>query len=108
MRPKVESEAPPIVVVVTGPPGTRAEVTARLTGRLFRRGFRVRTLQVSREKFSEDGDFALVPCEIKKVERLAKRLEEEWTERWLTWYTIQNRFPRVARKSTSRCTRLRS
>lgn len=104
MRTKVEPEAPPIVVVVTGPPGTRAEVTAQLTGRLFRRGFRVRASQTSREKFSEDGDFVLVPCEIKEVEGLTKRLEEEWTERWLTWYALQRQPPRVARKSTSKHT----
>lgn len=91
MRTNLEPEVPPIVVVVTGPPGTRAEVTARLTGRLFRRGFRVRTLQTFREKFSEDGDFLLVPCDVKEVEQWAKRLEEEWTERWLTWYATQKR-----------------
>ena len=105
MRTKVEPEASPIVVVVTGSPATRAEVTARLTGRLFRRGFRVKTLHTSREKLSEDGDFLLVPCDEKEVERWAKRLEEEWTERWLTWYATQKRSPRVARKFTSRCTR---
>lgn len=104
MRTKVEPEMPPIVVVVTGPPGARAEVTARLTGRLFRRGFRVRTLQTSQEKFSEDGDFVLVPCEIKEVERLAKRLEEEWTERWLTWHATPKRPFRTVRKSASRGT----
>lgn len=102
---KTEREISPIVVIVTGPPNTRVEAAARLTGRLFRRGFRVRTLQSSREKLSEDGDFLLVPCDEKEVERWAKRLEEEWTERWFTWYAAQKRFLRVAGKSTSRCTR---
>ncbi len=102
---KTEREIGPIVVIVTGPPNTRAEAMARLTGGLFRRGFRVRTLHTSREKFSEDGDFLLVPCDEKEVDRWAKRLEEEWTERWFTWYATQKRFPKVARKSTSGLTR---
>jgi len=101
---KTEREISPIVVIVTGPPNVRAEAAARLTGRLFRRGFRVRTLHTSRETFSEDGDFLLVPCDETEVERWAKRLEEEWTERWLTWYATQKQPPGVARKSTSRRT----
>lgn len=101
---KTKREIGPTVVVITGPPATRAEVTARLTGRLFRRGFRVRTLQISQKKFSKNGDFVLVPCDEKEVERWAKRLEEEWTERWFTWYATQKQPLGIARKSTSRRT----
>ena len=99
---KAEREMNPIVVVVTGPTNARAEVAARLTGRLFRRGFRVRALHDSRESFSEAGDFLLVPCDMKEVERLAKRLEGEWTDRWLTWYATQKRPSGVTRKDISR------
>lgn len=98
---KTEREISPIVVIVTGPPNARAKAAAQLTGRLFRRGFRVRTLHTSREQLSGDGDFLLVPCDEKEVDRWAKQL----SERWLTWYATQKRFPRIAGKSTSKRTR---
>ena len=86
--------SPIIVVAVTGPAKTQAEVTTHLMGRLLRRGFRVRALRTPQEKIFSDGDIVLAPCRVEEVERLAKQLEQGWTETWLAGYASLKRSSR--------------
>ena len=83
---KKSLEPHPLIVAITGPVKTQAELATQLAERLLRRGFRVRALRTSRERIFVGGDVVLIPCRVEEVEHLAKRLEQEWTENWLTWY----------------------
>jgi len=94
---RAENLSPAIVVVIAGPPKAQAEVATQLMGRLLRRGLKVRALRTPQERVFSDGDIVLVPCGPKEVEKLARRIEQEWMESWLTWYAIQKRPPQGRR-----------
>ena len=81
----------PLVVAVAGTATTASKVTTQLMRQLVRRGFRVRILRTPSGKLVPDGDIVLVPCRLKKVDELAKQLEQEWTENWAAWYSSSNR-----------------
>lgn len=79
----------PLIVAVTGSAAAQAKTATRLAGGLLRRGLRVRVLRTPREKLFLDSDIALVLCQVDQIEPLAKRLEQAWTENWLTRYATR-------------------
>ncbi len=77
----------PLVVAVAGTAPLASKVATQLKRWLVRRGFRVRVLRTPLERTASDGDIVLVPYQPQEVEKLAKQLEQEWTESWAAWYS---------------------
>ena len=81
----------PLIVAVAGTAPLTSKVAIQLRRRLIRRGFQVRVLRTPLERPAPDGDIILVPCQPQEVEKLAKQLEQEWTESWAAWYSHSKR-----------------
>ena len=81
----------PLIVAIVGSSMILPRVLTRLRGRLIRRGFRVELARTNQRAFGEEKDIILIPASPKKVDHLADKITQEWTEQWTHWYAKQKR-----------------